>query len=424
MEKRFMKSYLKYFMIGITCVGLCQFGLANSKKKKSNIDRFVLVPFQKAVHQDSIQIISFIEIPFSSLQFVKSEHGFVAGYQASISLKDKKGNDLGHEIWSDSILVDAYSDTRSPVKNRKHFTTHTIPKGHKYELVGEVQDTDTRKKGTQNRKINLSPYKNSPILMNPTFLLHLSGDWGYGEGKIPTRGYKVRETGQGVILEISGFISPEPAEILVSISNGLVVDSLIASHQFTSREGYFIEEVFIPTELLQSLKNEFEVHLIQGRRDDVKFISFSTFKTGISNFVHDLDIAMRQMKYILNNEEKLSLKKLNKNEVEQQFYLLWKKRDPTPETEYNELMEEYYGRVWYANEHFDAWQPGWETDRGMIYILFGAPNEVQRTNPVSTNTSAMYQVWYYYNLNKQFVFKDQNGFGDFRLETPFIGAGL
>ena len=137
----------------------------------------------------------------------------------------------------------------------------------------------------------------------------------------------------------------------------------------------------------------------------------------------NIDLALRQMKYTLTNKERNQLKGISKNERESMFYEFWKNRDPTPDTEYNELMEEYYERVYYSNEHFDAWQPGWETDRGMIYILFGPPDEIQRTNP-STSTSSLYQVWSYYRLNQQFIFKDQNGFGDFRLETPFLGAGL
>ena len=87
-------------------------------------------------------------------------------------------------------------------------------------------------------------------------------------------------------------------------------------------------------------------------------------------------------------------------------------------------MEEYFQRVEYVNEHFSGWQPGWETDRGMIYILFGPPDEIQRTNP-SAGNSTIYQIWNYLKVSKQFVFRDQNGFGDYRLDTPFIGsAGL
>ena len=75
----------------------------------------------------------------------------------------------------------------------------------------------------------------------------------------------------------------------------------------------------------------------------------------------------------------------------------------------------------YVNEHFSGWEPGWETDRGMIYILFGPPDEIQRTNPAAGN-STVYQIWNYLKVSKQFVFRDQNGFGDYRLDTPFMGA--
>ena len=86
-------------------------------------------------------------------------------------------------------------------------------------------------------------------------------------------------------------------------------------------------------------------------------------------------------------------------------------------------MEEYYSRVAYSNENFNSWGQGWETDMGMVYILFGSPDEVQRSNPTSSSQT-IYQVWTYYNLNKQFVFKDLNGFGDYRLDSPFIGSNF
>ena len=149
--------------------------------------------------------------------------------------------------------------------------------------------------------------------------------------------------------------------------------------------------------------------------------SFTRYKTGFSGYVNDVEIAMKQMKYILSNDERKELKNNNKQDKEQLFYQIWKKRDPTPETEQNELMEEYFQRVEYVNEHFSGWQPGWETDRGKIYILFGPPDEIQRTNP-SAGNSTIYQIWNYVKVNKQFVFRDQNGFGDYRLDTPFIGS--
>ncbi|GIR88990.1 MAG: hypothetical protein CM15mP87_04820 [Candidatus Neomarinimicrobiota bacterium] len=161
--------------------------------------------------------------------------------------------------------------------------------------------------------------------------------------------------------------------------------------------------------------------MCREKEKDQQEISFTRYKPGFSGYVYDVEIAMKQMKYILSNDEKKELKNNNKQDKEQLFYQIWKKRDPTPETEQNELMEEYYQRVEYVNEHFSGWQPGWETDRGMIYILFGPPDEIQRTNPSARN-STIYQIWNYVKVNKQFVFRDQNGFGDYRLDTPFIGS--
>ena len=398
-------------------------GFSRSKKSRLNVERFILVHFVQAINQDSAKVVTFIEIPYYTLQFVKDGDQFIAGYQASISLKGKKGGELGHKVWSDTIRVDSYTDTKSTIKNRKHFSIFKVSVGETVEVVGELQDADTRKKGIQKKKLDLKPYTKTPSLMTPIFLLDFPGEWGFENGKIPTRGFRVREIGDGVSLQISGFVHEGDYQLSIRLSNSNMTDSLIQVINGDGSQGFFKEMISILPSQLNSLKNNFTIELTQGGRPVVKRISFSTFKPGVSNFVYNIDLAMRQMKYILTNEERLQLKGQSKKKKEDLFYLFWKKRDQTPETEYNELMEEYYGRVWYTNEHFDAWQPGWETDRGMIYILFGPPDEIQRTNP-STSTSSLYQIWSYYRINKQFVFKDQNGFGDFRLETPFLGAGL
>lgn len=42
------------------------------------------------------------------------------------------------------------------------------------------------------------------------------------------------------------------------------------------------------------------------------------------------------------------------------------------------LIKVYYGRVKAANQLFSSHKAGWLTDRGMIYIIFGKPDEVNR----------------------------------------------
>jgi len=422
MDKR---KLIYFFMIALFCsAGLADQTRAGNRRKKAqgNVERFVLAPFSHAVHMDSIKIITFIEIPFFALQFIKTGDQFTASYEASIALQDKKGREIGHNIWTDSITVTSYTEATSIVKNRKHFTSFIVPKGQ-FELLGELQDADTRKRGTQKQKLDFRKLNDNPSLINPTFLLSLAGEWGFEKDLIPTRGHRVREIGAGVHLLISGFVETKPYEIKVQIADLKKTELHIDTLSGDGQNGYFSQSIFITSEQLEGLKNDISIELEQEGRTAKREITFSTYKPGVSNFVDDLDRAMKQMKYILTNEERKHLKGKSRKEKKQLFYDLWKDRDPTPKTEYNELMEEYYGRVWYANENFDAWAPGWETDMGMIYILFGPPDEIQRSNPTASNP-AMYQVWHYYRLSKQFVFKDQNGFGDYRLDSPFIGAGF
>lgn len=81
--------------------------------------------------------------------------------------------------------------------------------------------------------------------------------------------------------------------------------------------------------------------------------------------------------YIITDEERQAFKHLQTDEEREQFVQnFWKRRDPTPDTEENEYKEELYRRIAYANDHYASGIPGWKTDRGMIYIKYGAPDEV------------------------------------------------
>jgi len=81
--------------------------------------------------------------------------------------------------------------------------------------------------------------------------------------------------------------------------------------------------------------------------------------------------------WIITDEERAAFKQLSNDEERDQFIeAFWQRRDPTPDTEENEYKEEHYARIAYANEHFAAGVPGWKTDRGRIYIVYGKPDEI------------------------------------------------
>jgi GWxTD domain-containing protein len=86
----------------------------------------------------------------------------------------------------------------------------------------------------------------------------------------------------------------------------------------------------------------------------------------------------QDVRYIISPEEEQAFKLLGTDEERDQFIeQFWLRRDPTPDTEENEFREEHYRRIQYANEHYAAGVPGWRTDRGRMYIVWGAPDEIE-----------------------------------------------
>lgn len=105
-------------------------------------------------------------------------------------------------------------------------------------------------------------------------------------------------------------------------------------------------------------------------------------KQNLKSLYKELDPADKKwldedVKYIITDEEREAFLKLSNAEERDAFIeQFWLRRDPTPDTPENEYKEEHYRRIAYANEHFASGIPGWRTDRGRIYIVFGPPDEI------------------------------------------------
>jgi GWxTD domain-containing protein len=83
-----------------------------------------------------------------------------------------------------------------------------------------------------------------------------------------------------------------------------------------------------------------------------------------------------EVPYIITDEERSAFKKFTTDEEREQFIeQFWERRNPNPGSPENEFKEEYYRRIAYANEHYASGIPGWKTDRGRIYIMWGPPDE-------------------------------------------------
>jgi len=130
--------------------------------------------------------------------------------------------------------------------------------------------------------------------------------------------------------------------------------------------------------------------------------------------LYDIELAVRLMEGIMITSDEVG-KLLDGNPAEQRrkFLAFWKAQDPTPDTEFNEALEEYFRRVDYTFFNFYTNREyGWRTDRGRVYIRYGKPTEVSREFPANRPTR---EIWIYKNLNKRFVFSDITNTGNYNL---------
>lgn len=123
-----------------------------------------------------------------------------------------------------------------------------------------------------------------------------------------------------------------------------------------------------------------------------------------------------KVRYIITKKEKKIFLELPNSEKEKFKEEFWKRRDPYPDTEENEFKMEYFNRIERADELFHGeGRPGWMTDRGRIYILFGPPRE-RITYPSGEDFyGRCREVWYYGGF--PVVFVDRSCIGTYRLVT-------
>jgi len=140
--------------------------------------------------------------------------------------------------------------------------------------------------------------------------------------------------------------------------------------------------------------------------------------------------------YIIQPEERRTFLHLATNEEREQFIeAFWQRRNPDPDSPENTFKEEHYRRIAYANEHFASGIPGWKTDRGKIYIMWGPPDEID-SHPTGgewdrpmdqgggTTTTYPWESWRYRYLegaglgeNVELEFVDPTSTGEYHLTT-------
>jgi GWxTD domain-containing protein len=192
----------------------------------------------------------------------------------------------------------------------------------------------------------------------------------------------------------------------VKLADGSIIHDLAGSR-------FIYHRIQIPNNALPNawydvhiVNNDNSTHAIQTKRVLSRWFD-------IPSSLLNLDVAIENLKFIVDDNQLKEIRRGNAVEKERKFRAFWDSRDPTPGTDYNELMAEYYFRIDYAFENFTTPSKlGHESDQGRIFITYGPPDSINRIFPPSGLTQ---EVWQY--GDRTFIFQATSGFGDFQLVT-------
>ena len=356
-----------------------------------------------------------VEVMNDMLLFVRDKGKFRASMELTLTISDKKHDTLTRKVKHVSREVDDFEPTNS--KRDFVVTPFSLELDPgKYKVKVQLEDLESRQRRSVEKEVILAKSAGDLIDISDIILACSS--------QLDTAGHLP------IYLTVSGLVSKPSASLYCffdlkrwSVSGDCqirlsVVDksgkpcyadslSIIGGSEISS---YFMR---IPTENLNF--NRYKAFIEAGCGGSVvsRQAEFRVDFHGLPWIIGDLDQAVDQLRYVASNEEIKRLKNEFPSRREEAFIKFWNDKFPVENELVNGKMVEYYNRVQIANQNFSNNRAGWETDRGRIYIIYGQPDEVERND--ADVGSVTYEVWYYNRQNKRFIFRDEFGFGEYRL---------
>ena len=368
----------------------------------------------------------YLKIMHDELQFVKvAADSYRAVYEVAAMILDQDDFQVNGKIWRDTVSVKGFEATNSRRLFDATRAGFNLAPG-KYRINVGVMDMDTRRTSFRKTSLVLRNFSGDKLSVSDVLIADAVGKDSsgnlipYPQVTAPRQErsqlfvyFEVYDAGADKEYKISCVLKSLKGEKIfqkdaVVAHTAQIMPVIVELPNASLAHGVYIIRVEVKGRQQQAMtEREITLHWV-----------------GIPSNIVDLDQAIEQMRYIARRDGVKKILSTPPERRREAFLKFWKENDPTPGTDANELMEEYYRRVNYANVSFQGFGEVWKTDMGMVYIVFGAPNEIER-NPFNRYAS-FYQgrtvkaseVWTYYELNRQFLFFDETGYGDYRMVYP------
>jgi GWxTD domain-containing protein len=369
----------------------------------------------------------------SELLFERTPAGFRAAYEIRVIFTADKGKkQVAGDAYTRELRVAHYTETQSQGSDIVDHATFQARPG-KYQVAILLTDLTAERTSSTTIPVEVPGVEAGQIWLTDLFFGTVAKDTtGAASGSAvlipnPSRSFGddlPRFAAAGEIVDNRHAGAPDSLyklsykvlnEIQVVVAHG---DTTVARRE--SRTPFLLRPGFGPLEpgtfrFALELTSPLVPTKGQKKATPIRREKSFTVEASAASAAIDLKTTIDILRYIATDADIAEMDRLRTNEERRAFWdAFWRRQDPTPETERNEAMEEFYKRVRYADQRFGVGGPGWKTDMGRIYIQYGQPDEIVR-NPFRFDGPPE-EIWYYYQSRKTFVFVDRDGFGRYELD--------
>jgi len=361
----------------------------------------------------------FVKIAHDELQFLTEGDLYKARYELTISVLDESESVVESSIKGYDVIVATFDETNAPYTYSFAEVTFVLNPASYTILLG-LSDLDSERGGQQKVDIDLIDYWKFDFSMSDLLLADTTYTSDDGMFRLePNVLWNLGSDANmlNLYFEIYSTVTFEALPIQVFIRNPQ--DQVVYEWQQQIAITKFRTPVVqkLSKSEVKAGKYKIEIQVGTGKIMTRRIKDLTIRWMNNPLITTDLNKAIEQLRYIASSDDIKEMKEAEGDAKKVKFETYWQSVDPTPETELNELMVEYYQRIEYANQHFSGYTEGWLSDRGLVYIILGAPDDIER-HPFEQG-SKPYIIWSYYLQGRDFVFVDHTGFGDYRLQNPY-----
>jgi len=361
-----------------------------------------------------------VEIPYPELMFRLEDGAYRAAFDLIVVLRQGK-RQIGGDLWHESIAARSQAETRSRSSiYRRRLILPARPGEIDVEVT--VSETASGNEGRVRQRIDVRDLKKDEVRIEKIWFERCPTDSASSPRAGPVETIVSRRFGSSagpVCVRSSARmrgIDPEAGLRASWKVVGARREAILQGDLTPASIGDSVPLSFrLPLETLWLGGYELLIDIEIARKKATRLVAFEMDETMVS-LDHNPEESIALIRYIASVEEIALLEDADPAVRGKAWDEFWRKRDPTPGTDVNEFKEEFFHRVRYANENFSSLGPGWRTDRGMIYIQYGPPDQVE-SFPHNID-GPPYEIWTYYAESKRFVFVDYDGFGRYELHTP------